>query len=63
MIDHVAHIQRGDWVTIRDRFGREQRGKVNPLLIFREHVILNIGNNGTFADNHNIVRCSGCKRK
>jgi hypothetical protein len=71
-MDHLAHLRANDRVTIRRRQPcwpegeyQESTGKVNPLLMFPTHVIINTGGKyGTpaIADNGNIVRCSGCKR-
>lgn len=68
MTDHIAHIRGNDRVTIRTTYGIppttcERTGRVNRLLIFPTHVVLNIGNNGEVANNDNIIRCDGCARE
>jgi len=71
MKDHIGHIRANDRVTIlapngiglNGREYKERTGRVNPLLIFPTHVVLNIGTFGMVADNRNIVRCDGCKRE
>lgn len=48
-------IKPGDKVTFRDRSGREHTAKVNPLLIFATHVVVNYGNFGEIVDRANYV--------
>lgn len=53
-------VNPGDRVTIRLPNGRIAAGNVIPLLLFREHCVLKLGNNGTIADARNII---GVKRQ
>lgn len=49
-------IQAGDTVWYKDRHGKVQKAKVNRLLIFENHVMVNAGTCGTLVDESNYVR-------
>lgn len=53
------NISKGNTVVFVDRFGSERRAKVNPLLIFPTHVVVNYGTNGTVVNESNFVRVVG----
>lgn len=52
-------IRAGDTVWYRDRNGLTKKAKVNPLLIFENHVMLNAGTFGTYVDEQNYVKHKG----
>lgn len=49
-------IRAGDTVWYKDRDGKTKKAKVNPLLIFSDHVMVNAGTFGTYVDESNYVR-------
>jgi hypothetical protein len=49
------NIQDVDTVVYRGADGKKRGAKVNPLLIFTHHVVVNRGNNGTLVNDRNFV--------
>ena len=39
----MLNLKHGDRVTFVDRFGAERTGRVNGLLVFPDHVVLDMG--------------------
>lgn len=56
------NIQPGDTVHWVDRFGVPRRAKVNPLLIFPGHVVVNHGPCGTVVDDSNYTHHTRTRR-
>lgn len=52
-------IKAGDTIWYKDRDGKTKRAKVNPLLIFSDHVMVNAGTFGTYVDEQNYVKHKG----
>jgi hypothetical protein len=55
-MDTFKGIRAGDTVWYKDRDGKTKKAKVNRLLIFNTHVVLNVGNNGLYVNEENYVR-------
>jgi len=55
------NIKPGQRVYYRDRNGVKKYGKANALLLFPDHVVLNVGNFGVVVDIDNFIKVTPVK--